>query len=576
MRLILLAILAFPTLVWSQDQKVCANLNEAVRGLDYQIQNLNLGPTCKEQKLFEDSNAPLSAGLKTSLEPYFETFNCKNVSSIELEITKLENQIALFKDIQEMKQKVKSGEDLVTIKETPQLVNASKVFYENLQIARGLEVILAENPKLSDLQQKFESYCKEKPSLCPDNVKASLQAKVNEAQISEVDLKKLKDALKVRNDKEEYSYSKILDSIKPPLNGKIALADLKSLSTLNLVSDDKDGILSLDPSLKDIRTYTKSDMDRFEQLRKDLLARQEWEMKSKISMVLHHFKDSILNDVCSKALDITSDNFSECFTSIANHPLNKTKRHEVAIKGLIENLKDGFHHLNRLDTCVPDEKGAFSSDCDKLMSQNLEELTGKAAQLKELRNQIYTQKPHMQKFKDFAMSKVVALGCMTQDNSNISAGCSNDLGSISRELLALTDSASQITYLVSPPQKDLEISQLCSEDETTFAGREVICQTSTPRTERKPAEKINPLAEGKKTSVNPDIKRTTVGGALVNAGLAQTGAQLMRSVFMPTPPMPINQFPMYNPRNQVAPPMAPPLTLSNYLVNNKIPVLRLR
>ena len=362
-------------------------------------------------------------------------YRCKNLSAIDAQLKSIENEIALLKGIDSLKTEIIGG--IATIKkfDNPnQVKEASVSFVNNLNVATSLELFMATtNTKSENILSKvvedkvgwtdlnsfaglLRKHCKDFPSkgtVCESGFALSEETfkeinafvtvgKSTERKFNKNQIKDLKKALEITKQKGTgvevgvyYNFTQIaseLKGIQP--DGMLAPEDMEVIKALPVLSNNTnyDFIKNINASIKTIKSSDElvnanGIPSRFSSLLNDLKKRQEWEMKTKISLVLHQHIDDIpaeAKDNCDKARELVKDSIPACLTALSTST-GLLGNEKAAVTDLITELDYSQKQVARIDdqiaNCIPNETTLTFTDpakCEGILSLNMADLVAKS------------------------------------------------------------------------------------------------------------------------------------------------------------------------------------------------------
>jgi hypothetical protein len=526
-------------------------------------------------------------------------YRCKDVSAIDLQLKSIENEIALLKGIEVLQSEINTGLDTIKKFKNPNMAKkASTTFIQNLNVAISLEQFLGTNNSdseniLSKVAQDpagwtdiksfaglLEKHCKffssKGDSVCRKDFELSKETyreisefikvgKGTERKFDKKQIEDLTDALAIKKGEEAYSYKQLGEAIKGPVDGVLAQEDLALIKELPPLSNrTKYSFLkNLKDSAKDLKSsekliHAQATPARFSSIVQDLKKRQEWEMKSKVSLVLDQYKTHLPEDVqevCSKARELNGS-IEDCLS-----PLKKSKElqsfQKSAVDDLIAELKYGQNHLTKMDEllkdCVPGQDLVYPSKCDEMVTQQLADLVAKSQMLNALKAKHVQSTPDLISFRNFALEKLHSNECMKSEESNLN--CSFDLGEISVNSIVLSKNVNDIIYVFENPLEGTEIGHLCLESEEVVPFKEKLCELL-----KEDPKKTSNNNDEYEAPVSPDSGNTT-GKALVDLG-----SSILNSIAGYLAP-PQNQINPYGPVFPYSQPMAQPRDISSQIMD---------
>ncbi len=586
----------------------CTALKKTAEDLEKRIQKSRFGSDCDkieakslglDNKSIGFPNFAKAEGANADWD-----YRCKDYSALEMQLKSVENEIALLKGISNLKNEIEKG--LITLKEfnDPKIATeATATFMDNLQIASTIELFLGTNNSKSENilskmaadksgwkdSQSFDAlrqkYCLEfKSELVGSNSVCSPAFVMTDIVYNEINgmikvgknterkfnrkhIEDLTDAMAIKKGKDPYSYSKLLSEIKSPeKDGLFSDEDLKTLKSLpELQGNSKFGFIkNMQSSLQNITASEKLVLaqkipQRFSGYLTDLKSREEWEMKSKLSLVLNQYAEypETGSDACKNAQTLDAP-IEDCLKLL----INKKELPQLD-KAIIKDLSDEFAHGQKyrtqldqaLSKCIPDENLKYPTECDGIITTKLTELIEKANYLNALKAKHYQDNPNLFALRNFALEKLHSGECTTTSDSNIT-GCDQDIGTISKEAYVLSGQANDILYVLEKPKEDTDIKTICDDKSILIQGKDLLCQL-TEKEPQKKTKKENP--DYFQAPVDPDTRNS---GGEIFGQFAQSLLQTTANFFAPAP---VYQNP-YTPNYPYLPPTAPAMDISTQIM----------
>lgn len=495
--------------------------------------------------------------------PGFEDYRCKDYAAVDLQLKSIENEIAMLKGIASLKTEIDRGVD--TLKRSPDkslALNASQLFYKNLKVAASLEELLRTSNKDGNILHKvvtdkngwtdinsfaglLKKYCKEYPSegtvcsgkwsLTPEVFKEIEGfVKLGEKTVSKFEKKQVRElaeALSVKKDGKDYSYGALLSEIKDPGEGVLAkesLAIIKAMPDLEHARNSLNFRMGIKLAATDLKKSealiaAQSIPDNFKTLVQDLKGREEWQLKSKLSFILNQYDKHLAADArakCDEARSLSAD-AGECLDALARSTtLSGTERSRV--EDLAYEMKYGINHISKLNDimtrCVPDADLQTKEDCNGIISKKLEDLIQRSQALSALKAAHIQSAPELITMRNFVMEKLLSGECMTEGNSDIQ--CDQDLGSISKETLVLSENTGRIIHLLDNPEQDNKIDGICDEGKEMISYKDAICELI----DEEPSKK-----SWKREDYQPQLSPTNTRDK-AKEGLVAAGTSMLQSI----------------------------------------------
>ena len=458
-------------------------------------------------------------------------YRCKDLSAIDTQLKSIENEIALLNGITSLTTEIKDG--LVTLKkfeENPaQAQKASVTLVKNLNVATSLERFLATTNTKSEnilsavaadkagwtdrasfigLLRKYCGAFPQKGTVCEQGFDLTEETfkEINDFVIIGKDTKRKFDKSQIKDLKNALEVTKVngkgMEAGKIYSFGQLAL-ELKDIKTDGLLSAEHMQVIKNLPELSNSKSFnfikdmkdsikvlkgsealmaTQAIPSRFTALLNDLKNRQEWEMKSKVSLVLNQYEKDYLpadsKDKCDKARGLEKDSIAACLSPLSTNL--KLQSHErMAVGDLISEFEYGQKQITTLDElikdCIPNEALTYPPKCDTIVSKQMADLVAKSNILNALKAKHIQSSPDLFTFRNFALEKLHSGECMTSTESNIT--CDKVLGNISKEAITLSGDASDIIHVFAKPKDATVIAQLCLDSkEANIPGKAALCE----------------------------------------------------------------------------------------------------
>ena len=515
----LLLFLAIPFLSAEAAAPDCKKLNGYANDLEKAIQSKRF--TTEECLIMDPKEFTL---------PDFD-YRCKDLSAIDTQLKSIENEIALLNGIASLKTEIKDG--IATLKKfeqnPAQAKEASVSFVKNLNIATSLERFLATTNTKSEnilsavvadkagwtdrasfigLLRKYCGGFPQKGTVCEQGFDLTEETfkeindfvtigKDTKRKFDKSQIKDLKDALAVTKANGKglevgkiYSFGQLALELKDiKTDGLLSaehmqviknLPELSNSKSFNFIKDMKDSIKVLKGS--EGLMATQAIPSRFTALLNDLKNRQEWEMKSKVSLVLNQYEKDYLpadsKDKCDKARGLEKDSIAACLSPLSTN-LKLHTHEQRAVDDLISEFEYGQKQISTLDElikdCIPNEALTYPEKCEGIVSKQMADLVAKSNILTALKAKHIQSSPDLFTFRNFALEKLHSGGCMTSTESNIT--CDKELGNISKEAITLSGDAGDIIHVFAKPKDATVIAQLCLESkEANIPGKTFLCE----------------------------------------------------------------------------------------------------
>jgi hypothetical protein len=581
----ILALFIFPLISWSVAPD-CDRIKRIIEELEKRTASSFIGGQCSTIKIDEELAPYLEAEKKDKTllknqKQLIEQYKCKNLSAIDLKLKSIESELTLLQGIEALKEDIKTkASEVKTLPKKEQVQEAAKEFVKSLKIASTFEKILkTEKNKDSFLEalgeQKaddwkdipsFMSYrnlfCKEvkekKDTICADNFSID-QASFNELRdavalmkpnkrFESGKVKSLKKAMEIKkSDDSNYSFSDMMNSINLPEDGRISPSVLNAIKNVpDFKNDEKYSFLiKLRESKSQITA--RSFIDRFNILARELQARQQFEIMSKLSVILHQHSDIIsknnLTDQCTLPMDLNVDfnktSVTQCLNSIKDK--SSVNSHKAELDDLIEGFSGNIDYLQAL------KKKAIACNVDELMdvtgsmnlpescltvSQDKAKLMEELISLRALRNYVLKEQTELLTMRNLALSKIPQ-NCLERRDSIIGECHSGVTPNLSREVSILSDSAMNVMAILDKSDPNTQYAQFCNGQSNRHYNSE-LCELLVKDPSISSSDYSSPpvSAGGSRPTLGNVIREMT--GAISN-GIQQ---EMFRRQLMSGPPQP--------------------------------------
>ncbi len=563
----------------------CGRMRMIAETLEKEIQEKRIGDKCSEIKPADLSLDEKSIGfpeINKDKESGFD-YRCKDYSAIEMQLKTIENEIALFNGITNLKNEINEG--LETLKKFPNkniATEATTDLFKNLKVAKNLELFLATNNNKSEnilsklaadktgwkdfdsfvelLKKNCQDFNKENKltgdHVCSPGFKLTQEVykeindftaigKQTERKFNKSQIKDLSKALDIEKDEKKYTYTQLLSELKQPDEGKIlteedlkkiqALPKLKSPADYSFLKEIKSSIEKIESS-KSLVTV-QNIPQRFQTFLTDLKNRQIWEMKSKMSLIFSQFPKlpETSSESCLKARSLEGP-IDECLQSIAKSDQVNPLEKEI-INDLNNELAIGHDHIKKLEgfssKCVPDSDLKYPEECHEMLSLKMADLLEKSNYLNALKTKILQESSDRISLRNFLLEKIYSNKCGSATDSSIS-NCSADIGNISKEAVALSSEANNIIFVLQNPKSQTDIEKICEETKETIPFKDEICELDDEEIEKE--KNVN--QDFFQASVDP-VTRNRAGEDFSN--FTKTLLSSVATAFTP-PPQPIRPY----------------------------------
>jgi hypothetical protein len=570
----LLFILAFPLLVHAETKKQqCDRLKVVASELEKMIQTKNY--------VGEKGTATEKCGdLPLSTLPGAD-YRCSDLASIEMQMKSIDNEIAMIKGIELLKKETIAANEFLAKPENQDkeaAITASQALYQNLKIAATVEsflkakslkderlmTVLAQAPAAEFADEaKFKalitSTCKKMGlkgsiALCDETDKLTwdelkevdgllLLAKDTKRKFDKEQIAELEAALAIKDGDKPYSFTQMLSEVSPLPAGEAFPKEVReTLASIKLNDQvqekykflknfaEKSAELGKTKQLTQSLELWTRHHDLFDSLKR----REQWELKSKLSVVLNELKGSNPPPpaACAQTRALTN-NGEECLNALAASLPRGSAQQKSAENILIE-LKRGQEQIGRLDKiiteCTPPENSVMVPDkCFDNIDAGLKKLDQLDAKSKELaahRAKILEKSEGLMTSRDLAIHTLMAKQCMTTDKIKIQ--CDQEIGSISREAVALSDAAGEIVMMWDKPADDkTDVAALCKTPKDGAKHMDEICKIAQSKDPEKASEAVANKDHYLAPTEAPGNRSSGQGWADLLGGLAQAAGTLL-------------------------------------------------
>lgn len=512
-------LLIIPLLSPTAHAASCDELKTMVYGLHKNIQNKRAGKECSSIK---PSDLGLEAPEYAKFFPVVDNsdtprrdisaagydYRCKDLSTIELQLKSVENELALYKGLGNLRDRVIADRDALGKMKKPD-EEVAKSFMQHLAVAQTMELMLAthdnegknifshmkearlkskdELNSTDKLAQWIAAFCKDKKlsgaTVC--NSQYPVTPELIESVIDFVDvgaktqrkfdknhIKDLQAALAIQKDGKDYTFNDLAKELKginkEGVIDREGLESIKNLPPLNAKSD-----LLFMKRLRDSQAAlgVSSLANKHAFFLQDLKAREEWQLKGKISLMLHQYGSKIPEthkQICDDALALKGT-LSDCLEPLTQDASTLQAFEKRSIEHMMAELDYGQVYVKKLDeqltTCVPDKNLNMPESCFEKVTEATTELMEKANYLNGLRTFMMKSEQDSFDLYNYALEQYNEKGCVKAAQSDI-FGCYDDVGSISREATVLSGNAGDILLLLEQPKdKETDISAICGNKE---------------------------------------------------------------------------------------------------------------
>ncbi len=561
---------------------VCQDLKTMANQMQREIQRSRV--EC--DKLPEDAlgSTPVPRGM--------EDYKCKDLSAIEARLKSLESELAMIKGLESVRKEIIEGQKNIAEIKRPELIaKASETFLSNLAIAETMELMLATNgangknvfSELADrpaadwdtpgkLKPIIEKFCVDNQvpgtSICSGGKTITQESFLairdfvgigqdTQKKFKKGHIKDLQDALSItKEDDKEYSFNRLAALLKDmPRNGELKKEQMDILKSMPAIKANKKfSYLTQLKEAKDVLDI-QNGSKQFKFFLQDLKNRQEWELKSKLSVVLfeHSAKIPVENQQACLAARTLSTPIADCLAPLTSDA-NSDRTSRAIVTDLEKELTLGEKHLAEINKlmsiCVPDQELKMPAECESAVTAKQADLIPQIQFLNAMKIYLLKGKDDRIKLYNYALAQLREKGCGKIEKTDV-LNCYQDVGSISKEAVALSGAATDIIHILAKPDDETDITELCKkEDEKkdlTYLKR--LCEIDEAGNQPAAPAPKNP--DDVEASTDPG-SRNPMSEAWRD--LALLGAQTLGQMFAPPPEVGPNPYgPIYPPVNLGAP-----------------------
>ena len=506
----LLVILLLIPLSFAGSPPNCDELGKILQNYETDLQKAHV-PNCQNVK-FTDL-------VKETPLPELDIFKnnkCSDFATIEAQIQRLENEKAVLTGFNKLKADIKFAKDQTASRNAMGAKAAGMSFVNSLSTAQSFELILntmtADDKSLlvkikslplvvTDLKAAVKELCNRKsteqdacnPELFKPNEEAMSEilklARNNEITPDNLDNWRRAITIKRKNpsegEEEVYSFSQMQREMQQAfaaLDSKEVMSKehLKAIQRLDDF-ENAPGLTFVD-NINLLREEKKEKIvsDRFLLLMGDAKARQQIEVRSKLSVAWQNLKNS-LPDAASSSCDSVKDSYdsvSACLSDMkaAVKGINSDSLRDIQanfMQRFFPAIDSSVNYINSLTSTVSDctnqykETGSFPESCFNAVSKREDALSSEILQLNSLKDQIGKSKQDLMKFRNFALQKWQGQNCSVEASPMDLCESSEGFEStISKELFfTKSNTLNILVALKTDSEAETLAEELCDDDE---------------------------------------------------------------------------------------------------------------
>lgn len=443
---------------------------------------------------------------------------CSDLTTIETQLENLKIQEAVLTGIQKLKATLKvSKQETKNKNEKVQNVAGMK-FVDSLKTAQSLETLL--NTNFGDDKVPLIKLLKDQSGLTPENLQSTVRSickthkiktyacdqkifsvegevavelvsLINSTKPTPDKIKKWQEALAIEksNPAEDedpaYSFTQMhqeLGTAFSKIDNKEVLTKRQITAIQNLpdIKDPKEfSFLKNIASLKDEKSK-KIESDKFFLLMGDAKKRQEFEIKTKLSVALGQMDLSVLSVDEKSKCERSKIDFQEarsCLTALEANLAKMDKDTKANTARLLPKLRTASDYVDFLDNKITACEVSIKNEdqatdpCFGAFNQDLASVQDQILQLNILKDKIGEENTDLMTFRNFAMTKWGSQKCQGSVSSPMDF-CEDNI-SISKEANLIYSNIMDITILFSPkPEAESEAEEICAEEDRKFTKTE--------------------------------------------------------------------------------------------------------
>ncbi|GEM_PF-5094903 len=508
----------------------CTALSNIISDMETDLQRSSL-PNCKKVNIKDAVKEGEIVDPNITIE--FENARCFALGTLESEISKMEGQLATIRGLQEFSKDLSKKNDLLKNVVTSEalkknIVVQAKNFQKGLKTAFVMEKLLAfktndflmqlkERTATGDLTKRDltevlskscpgKDYCEALNDvvgyLSDEAVLKDIGTVLKDSPLDPKSIEAMKTAITiVENDGKQTptSYEKIMDTLdenKVDLSKVTATNDLdKNLikALKSVPSFTPNGNLSFLKELSDSKNAleTKSIIDTFKYLNKDVSTRNELTIKSKLSAVINSYSNGKQMPAeavtkCEKLFDpaVSSD---ECLKALESFDPGNSYENEKETLLSLRSLSDSNKKLNeRAAQCMNEQilinNTQLSSgpntlkDCDITFIEKEADLAKKLSAYNLVRSKLLSEKKRNQDFRNYAIERLNKNTCKVDNAISEISNCGGiNLTNINPALNVLTGDILKVAVIYQA-EPEVDISGYCDSEDKKTDSESRICE----------------------------------------------------------------------------------------------------
>lgn len=602
---------------FADSARQCEGLAKALNGYEKDLQNKAFS-NCQNvriEDLVKDVNFAIPDFLNEDMPGTSLSRKCSTLASVEAEIQKLKVEQSVLDGFEKLKASIQSAKDRTADREAAVARRNGKTFVDRLSAAQGLEALVAtrvkdrtadrtqgniDRPILQVLRARgpatkegLRDLVKE---LCSNEDKTDAVDACNPANFDPTDpaiedivnlinshekieaaqIEQFQNSLKIKrktpnaDGESNYSFNQMNKEMREAfakLDGKdpMSKAHLKAIKSLSDFESNPDFDIAQGLMTAGVQSEVKLASNKFMLHMRDSLSRQEYEARSKMSVMWETHKDKITNvpSTTTESCNLAKDNLEQailCQKYLKDdlpNVNNQTARADMsrALAAIEDNIV--YHtklsqDLARCDNLYKSE-GVISEMCMGTISLTHANLGEKIIQLNALKDKIGSENTDLMKLRNYALFKWEKNNCGATTDATMDL-CEVENSTLNKETKFTVSNALKVAILFAPEAKaETEGKALC-EDENV-AKRNPVC-TDAVVSDVTPPVVLNEGVDGPTDAPDGGHADAAIRDAWIGAGANLLKQALDYVIPRQTPPSLPNPYPYnYGPYNGGAPPM---------------------
>lgn len=604
-------------MTFADSSRQCDGLAKALNGYEKDLQNKAFSgcQNVKIEDLVKDVNFAIPDFLNEDMPGTTLSRKCSTLASVEAEIQKLKVEQSVLDGFEKLKASIQSAKDKTAEREAAVARRNGKTFVDRLSAAQGLEALVATRVKdrtadrtqgnidrpilevirnrgpatKESLKDLVKELCGNEDKTDPADACNPLNFEPTDSAVEDIvnlinahekieaaQLEQFRNSLQIKRKtpnaegSTNYSFNQMSKEMREAfakLDGKdpMSKAHLKAIKSLSDFESNPDFDIAQGLMTAGTQSEVKLASNKFMLHMRDSLSRQEYETRSKMSVMWEAHKDKMTNlpgtttESCNKAKDnleqaILCQNYLKEALPNVN---NQTARADLgrALAAIEDNIV--YHtklsqDLNRCENLYKTE-GAISEMCMGTISLTHANLGEKIIQLNALKDKIGSENVNLMKLRNFALYKWEKNNCGATTDATMDL-CEVENSTLNVETKFTVSNALKVAILFAPSaQAEAEGKALC-EDETISSKNPVCSDTYVP--DVIPPVVLNEGVDGPTDAPDGGHNEAAVRDAWIGAGANLLKQALDYVIPRNTPPGLPNPYPYnYGPYNGGAPPL---------------------